>query len=90
MNRIDQISGIVQAVKKHIDNRPILSLGEYTINKIIITGKLYRSNKRFKSVYDADYESFNLAMYHTNLWNGSVWGIDAETGKRHLLKRVKN
>lgn len=53
------------------------------IEKFVVTGKLYRSNKRFSNSYD----SFNQAMM-INLWNGSVWAII--NGKRKLIKRVLN
>ncbi len=59
------------------------------ITKIVVTGRLYRSNKRFKYVYDASPEGYRTAMM-INIWNGSVWGIGAFTGKKILLKRVNN
>jgi len=59
------------------------------INKIEVTGKLHRSNKRFKYIYEATTEGWSTAMM-INLWNGSVWGIGESTGKRHLIKRVNN
>lgn len=58
------------------------------VTKLIVTGKLYRSNKRFVSTYTANEEGFKAAMM-INLWNGSVWGL-LNTGKRKLLKRVNN
>lgn len=90
MNRIDQISGIVQAVKKHIEEKPTLNMDGYVINQIVVTGRFYMSKVRFKQNYEATAVGYATAMEHINLWNGSVWGIDAETGKRHLLKRVKD
>lgn len=38
--------------------------------KFIVTGRLYRSNKRFSIIY-SDYWIANSI----NLWNSSVWGI---------------
>lgn len=54
------------------------------IVSFIVTGRLYRSNKRFSHKYS----SFNQAMM-INLWNGSVWA-ELSNGKRKLLKRVYN
>jgi len=54
------------------------------IKSFIVTGVLYRSNKRFRNVYN----SFTQAMC-INLWRGSVW-VEFDNGKRKLLKRVFN
>lgn len=59
------------------------------INKLVVTGRLYMSNKRFKNIYEPTPEGWRTAMM-INLWNGSVWGVGAITGKRYLLKRVNN
>lgn len=57
----------------------------------VVTGRLYRSNKRFVKRYTCG-ENSNSA-YQTammiNLWNGSVWA-ELEGGKRKRLKRVIN
>lgn len=50
----------------------------------VVTGKLYRSNKRFSD----HYSDFKHAMM-INLWNGRVWGV-LHNGKRVLLKTVTN
>lgn len=57
---------------------------EIKIKSYVVTGRLYRSNKRFSD----EYTSFSQAMM-INLWNGSVWA-KMENGKRKLLKRVIN
>jgi hypothetical protein len=54
------------------------------IKAFVVTGKLYRSNKRFTNRYN----SFDHAMM-INLWKGSVW-VELDNGKRKLLKRVYN
>lgn len=59
------------------------------IRQLHVTGRLYNSSKRFKHVYSATPDGYRTAMM-INLWNGSVWGIGASTGKRYLLKRVNN
>lgn len=58
-----------------------------TTNNVIeyhITGVLYRSNTRFKSVY----KNVNIA-FQVNIWRGSIWAV-LDNGKRKLLKRVYN
>lgn len=57
-------------------------------NKFVVTGRYYRSNKRFSSTYDGNAQGYATAMC-INLWNGSVYGV-LPTGKRVLLKRVYN
>jgi hypothetical protein len=59
------------------------------INQLIVIGRLHNSNKRFKMTYEATPEGWRTAM-SINLWKGSVWGVGAYTGKRHLIKRVNN
>ncbi len=54
------------------------------IKAFVVTGKLYRSNKRFSDRYN----SFTHAMC-INLWKGSVWA-ELDNGKRKLIKRVYN
>lgn len=52
-------------------------------DKFIVTGLLYNSNKRFKSVYSNLFHALSI-----NLWNGSVW-LERDN-KRTLIKRVYN
>lgn len=54
------------------------------IKEFHVTGVLYNSTTRFKSVYS----SFNTAMM-INIWRGSVWAV-LSNGKRRLVKRVYN
>lgn len=55
-------------------------------DKYIVTGLLYNSTRRFRSVYENPH--YALAV---NLWRGSVWQQGPSTGgKRKLLKRVFN
>lgn len=51
--------------------------------RYIVTGLLYNSNKRFRSIYN----SYAFAM-GINLWRGSVW--HEVNGKRKLIKRIYN
>ena len=48
-----------------------------------------RNGKRFKSVYSATPAGYMRAS-GTNLWNGHVWGIRKDTGRRIMLKSVVN
>lgn len=52
--------------------------------KFVITGKLVNGGRFRKETTDARY------AFGINLWNGSVWGIRKDTGKRERLKRVVN
>lgn len=55
----------------------------FDTDKFIVTGLLYNSNKRFKSVYSSLWHALSI-----NLWNGSVW--HERDGKRTLIRRVFN
>ena len=50
----------------------------------VITGKLV-NGKRFRKTAVSILYAFGI-----NLWNGSVWGIRKDTGRRQLLRRVYN
>lgn len=52
-------------------------------DKFIVTGKLYRSEKRFK----IETGSYSYAR-SINVWNGSLWLL--RDGKRTLLVRYYN
>jgi len=52
--------------------------------KYVITGKLVRGGKFRKETPNLSY------ALGINLWNGRVWGIRKDNGKRQLLKRVTN
>lgn len=54
------------------------------IKYFVVTGKLYRSNRRFSNNYNSFYNAMGI-----NLWSGSVWA-ELDNGKRKLLKRVQN
>jgi hypothetical protein len=54
------------------------------IKHFIVTGQLYKSNKRFRDVYSSWMPAMSI-----NLWRGSVWA-ELNNGKRKLLKRVWN
>lgn len=59
---------------------------QITNRKYVITGTLYRSNKRFEPIYTD-------TPWHYNIWNGSVWKLVAdENGIKHrkLVKRIFN
>jgi hypothetical protein len=56
--------------------------------QLIVTGRYYNSNRRFKRTYEATRAGYSTAMM-INLWNGSVYGVTKE-GKRKLIKRVIN
>lgn len=62
----------------------IISFKESDFIKFVVTGKLYRSNGRFRSTYSSWFDANCI-----NLWNGSIWGV-LPNGKRKLLKRVYN
>jgi 5-keto 4-deoxyuronate isomerase len=57
----------------------------------VVTGRLYRSNKRFVNRYlcEDNSKAAQMTAMSINLWNGSVWA-ELESGKRKLLKRVTN
>lgn len=76
------IANIVQDVFKHkLGNKKIIKENlEYIIN-----GRLYRSDKRFRIVTSSKKHALSI-----NLWNGIIWVKDKNTGKKKLLKRVKN
>ena len=50
----------------------------------IVTGKQV-NGRRFRLQYDDARYAFGI-----NLWNGRVWGVRKDNGKRQLLKRVVN
>jgi hypothetical protein len=50
----------------------------------VVTGREVRG-KRFRVKVASVMYAFGF-----NLWNGSVWGIRKDNGKRKLLKRVNN
>lgn len=52
-----------------------------------VTGILY-NGKRFKLVYGG--ENGYYTAVSINLFNGSVWRVDKQTGKRKCIKRVIN
>lgn len=54
-------------------------------SKFILIGKEYRTGKKFRLVY-SDYFTANSI----NLWNGRMYGILKNTGKRVLIKTVTN
>jgi len=54
------------------------------IKQFEVTGVLYRSNRRFKKVFN----SFEQAIM-INLWRGSVWAR-LDSGKRVLISRTYN
>lgn len=64
---------------RNVSNIPIAQ-----IKSFIVTGRLYRSNRRFKKIYS----SYQQAMM-INLYSGSVWA-ELDNGKRKLLKRIIN
>ena len=52
--------------------------------RYIVTG-VTRDGKRFVKAYNDIMWALGI-----NLWNGSVWEENTETGKRRLIKRVVN
>jgi len=51
----------------------------------IVTGKYHNSTKKFRLVYSNFFQANSI-----NLWNGRVWGVLKDTGKKVLLKTVTN
>ena len=45
--------------------------------------------RRFRKEYPATAPGFHTA-FGINLWQGSVWGVRKDTGRRTLLNRVYN
>lgn len=60
----------------------IIDPNDYT--KYVITGKLVNGRRFRNQTTDLRY------ALGINLWNGSVWGIRKDNGKRQRLKRVIN
>lgn len=60
-------------------------IDETLYTKYVITGKLV-NGRRFHAKTTT---SIYYALAH-NLWQGSIWGIRKDNGKRKLLKRVVN
>lgn len=54
-------------------------------SKFIVTGFYYNSTRRFRQVHSNGRHALGI-----NLWNGRVWGIRKDNGKRQLIKRVVN
>lgn len=63
-----------------------INIEDYT--GFIVTGRLYRSNKRFKLSYSGNQAGFSTAN-SINLWNGTMYGL-LPNGKRKILKKVIN
>ena len=59
-----------------------IDLSDYT--SFVVTGKLV-NGRRFRQTHSNGRHAFGI-----NLWNGSVWGIRKDNGKRQRLKRVVN
>ena len=66
----------------------MVQLNQGTFKQFIVTGKLFRTNQRFKKIYNGTKSGYLTAL-GINLWNGSLWGVKPD-GKRKLLKRVIN
>lgn len=58
-------------------------------SKFIITGLLYNSTKRFRKEFTGDLDGYTNANM-TNIWNGTLWGVKKDNGKKEILKRVYN
>lgn len=50
-----------------------------------VTGVLYNSKKRFSLNYSSLIQATSI-----NLWNGSIWLVDKNSGKKTLIRRVIN
>ena len=59
-----------------------IDLSEYA--SFVVTGKLV-NGRRFRKTH-----TNGLYALGINLWNGSVWGVRKDNGKRQRLKRVVN
>lgn len=83
------IGNIVNSLKGVDTIKVVEDDGDILYKGFVVTGRLYNSKKRFVKKYSGTFEGLTTAL-NTNLWNGSVWGIGADTGKRYLIKRVNN
>jgi hypothetical protein len=64
--------------------RYVLSVRIRYYESFVVTGYLYRTNKKFKAIYTNSHKH----AIGINLWKGNVWGV--RNGKRHLMRRVLN
>lgn len=60
-----------------------IDLSDYT--SFVVTGFYYNTKRRFRQVHTNGRQALGI-----NLWNGRVWGIRKDNGKRQCIKRVVN
>jgi hypothetical protein len=84
-NIILVISLIIMNWSKFKENSMPKTIEIKSGDKFLITGYYYNSKKKFRMIVD----SWAYAN-QINLWNGHVWLISKETGKKTLLKTVVN
>ena len=55
-------------------------------NKFKVTGKYAYTNRNFPAIHTTNFHHARMI----NLWRGTVWGLDAYTGKWRKLWEVYN